>query len=113
MARRLAAAVGALALAAGCAGSETSGAEVEATDRGFSPATITVGRGEEVTFRNTGDDDVWPASDDHPTHERYPEFDPRKSVIAGESWSFTFERPGRWRYHNHLAPDQKGLVVVK
>jgi hypothetical protein len=53
---------------------------------------------------NVDDEAHWPASDDHPTHEEHPEFDPRKPVQPNTEWSFTFERPGQWKYHDHMNP---------
>jgi plastocyanin len=79
----------------------------------FSPATLTVEVGATVTFVNRSGDDKWPASDVHPTHERYPLFDARKTIVPGGSWSFRFDRRGRWTYHDHLSPDVKGVVVVR
>ena len=68
--------------------------------------------GQEVRFVNDAEIPFWPASNIHPTHEIYRDFDPKRPVLPGEAWDFTFERPGFWRYHNHLDPSQSGLVVV-
>ncbi len=97
----------------GGGGGGDDGATVRMGADGFSPETLTVEAGETVTFENTGDDDRWPASNVHPTHELYPEFDARKAVLPDESYSFTFERPGRWGYHDHLNPDLQGTIVVE
>lgn len=55
----------------------------------------------------------WPASNPHPTHEVYPEFDPRRPIEADSSWSFRFDKSGEWRYHDHLAPLFEGKIVVR
>ena len=94
-------------------GSDETGHRVAVTPNGFVPATITIPSGETVTWVNESGDDTWPASDVHPTHERYPGFDARRAVRSEESWSFTFERAGRWTYHDHLLPETKGVVVVR
>jgi len=58
-------------------------------DAGFHPEEITIRKDDTITFTSqTGKEPFWPASDIHPTHGIYPEFDPKKSVPAGESWSF-------------------------
>ncbi|HEV8223906.1 MAG TPA: cupredoxin domain-containing protein, partial [Rubrobacteraceae bacterium] len=77
---------------------------VHVTDEGFEPRSITVEAGRTVVFENAGDEAHWPASDDHPTHQEYPGFDPKKPVPPGEEWSFTFDRPGEWGYHDHMNP---------
>ena len=82
-------------------------------NNGFSPNSITVQQGETVLFKTTRNDAFWPASNDHPTHGIYPEFDPRRPIAANESWSFVFEKAGTWKFHNHAAPFEEGVVVVK
>lgn len=79
---------------------------------GFSPSSITVAVGETVVFMNENSVDMWPASAPHPTHTDYPEFDAKKPVAPGNSYSFTFTRVGTWKYHNHLNPTHFGSVVV-
>ena len=87
-------------------------AEIIMRDNGFEPASLTVAAGTTVVFRNTGDNDHWPASDVHPTHERYSEFDPRKPIPPGGTWNFTFEKEGAWRFHDHLQQRFPGLITV-
>jgi plastocyanin len=113
---RLGLALLACAVLAGCGGGGgggDDGATVRMGADGFSPETLMVEAGETVTFENESDDDRWPASNVHPTHELYPGFDARKAVLPGESYSFTFERRGRWGYHDHLNPDLQGTIVVE
>ena len=80
---------------------------------GFEPLRLEVDAGEEVRFSNESEGTMWPASNIHPTHQIYPEFDAGGPIEPGESWGFTFDRPGFWRYHNHLGPERSGLVVVR
>ena len=80
---------------------------------GFEPLRLEVDAGEEVRFSNESEGAMWPASNIHPTHQIYPEFDAGGPIEPGESWGFTFDRPGFWRYHNHLGPERSGLVVVR
>ena len=80
--------------------------------QGFTPLRLEVEVGQRVLFRNKSDTVFWPASNIHPTHQIYPEFDAKAAIEAGGSWLFTFERPGFWRYHNHLGPERSGLIVV-
>jgi plastocyanin len=108
----------AVLLIAGCGGDDGdsgggNGNTVNMEADGFSPSSLTVQSGDTVTFENTSDEDKWPASNVHPTHELYPEFDAKNAVLPGESYSFTFERTGSWGYHDHLNPELQGTIVVE
>jgi len=96
------------------------------SDSGYSPATITVKKGDTVVFDNKGSFSMWTASAFHPTHKAYPGsgiemcgtntlvaiFDACREYGAGESWEFQFNEAGTWKYHNHLQPNHTGTVVV-
>ena len=79
----------------------------------FYPGSITIEQGEEVVFKNVDSQDHWLASNIHPTHQVYPEFDPLRPIKPGESWSFTFTKAGEWKYHDHLNPHILGTIIVK
>ena len=85
---------------------------VNYTEDGFQPKTITIKKGQTVTWTNKDSDELWVASNPHPTHTDYPGFDELKSIPTGQTYSFTFTKVGNWGYHNHLNPSQKGVVVV-
>ncbi len=86
--------------------------EVSLTPNGFSPKKIMVEVGTTVTFYNKTANSFWPASNFHPAHTLYSDFDPKKPIAPGNSWSFTFEKAGTWEYHDHLAPYFDGEVMV-
>ncbi len=79
----------------------------------YEPSELTVSKGTTVVFVNKSSDWRWPASNLHPTHDIYPEFDPKEPVAPGASWSFSFDRAGSWRMHDHLAPYITGTILVK
>jgi len=85
---------------------------IELRDDGFHPDELSITVGDVVTFTTTREKEFWPASDLHPTHRTYPEFDPRKPISANESWSFTFEELGNWRFHDHLSSNFRGTIIV-
>lgn len=99
---------------------------VEITSAGFNPKTITVKVGDTVTFVNKDSSKHWPASDLHPVHMTYPGsdikkcgtteattiFDACKGMTQSEEYSFTFDKIGRWPFHDHLKPSFAGVVVV-
>jgi plastocyanin len=78
----------------------------------FEPDLITVTKGTRVIFKNADAAPHWPASNPHPTHDIYPEFDPQQNVDPGTEWSFIFGKVGTWKYHDHLNPTVRGTVVV-
>lgn len=87
--------------------------EIEYTDNGFSPTEIKIKIGHSITFVNKSSNPMWVASDDHPTHMIYPEFDSKKAYSSEEIYTFTFEKVGSWNYHNHLRPNDKARVIVE
>lgn len=82
------------------------------TKDGFSPSTITISIGDTIEFKTTLGKQFWPASNLHPTHSIYMEFDPKKPIDADKAWSFTFKKAGLWKYHDHLSPIFKGEIIV-
>jgi plastocyanin len=83
------------------------------SDSGFSPKGITVKLGDTVVFKNESSRGMWVASAPHPTHTDYPEFDAKKAYNNGEAYSFTFQKVGTWKFHNHLNPSDFGSVTVQ
>ncbi len=88
-------------------------AQVIMTPTGFEPETLTVKKNTKVIFKNQDSRDRWPASNLHPTHGIYPEFDPLQGVPSGQDWEFIFDKAGKWKYHDHLFPTLRGLIVVE
>lgn len=90
------------------------------TANGYSPSSLTIGKSDAVVFKNNSQTDIWPASGMHPTHMAYPTkggcidstFDACRALKPGESWSFTFDIAGTWKYHDHLSPKFTGTIVV-
>ncbi len=79
----------------------------------YTPSDLDIKVGDTVEFQNKSDKPFWPASNIHPTHGIYPDFDPKDAVMGGENWSFTFDKAGNWRYHDHLYPYMVGVITVK
>ena len=85
---------------------------VTQTEDGFKPSYIVVQKGSTITFSNQRDTFFWPASDIHPSHSIYSDFDPRRGLEPEEEWSFTFTKEGVWRFHDHLVPTFTGEIYV-
>ncbi|PCI30220.1 hypothetical protein COB52_01780 [Candidatus Kaiserbacteria bacterium] len=96
---------------------EIEGAEysISLTKEGYDPSEITILAGDRITF--SADPEYykfhWPASNIHPTHSIYSEFDPRDPIKSVDKWSFIFDDRGAWRFHDHLAPYYTGVIIVK
>ena len=106
-----------------------SGKTVTVTYNGtsFSPATVTISKGDTVRFVNSGTGSMWVASAVHPSHNVYDgttradhcgssyagiaPFDQCKA--AKETYSFTFTKAGTWGYHDHVNAGATGKVVVQ
>ena len=88
------------------------GVVITLTDKGFQPSEVSIKKGETVTFKTTAGELFWPASNLHPSHLLYPEFDPKEPIQPDASWSFTFETAGVWKFHDHLAPYFTGTITV-
>lgn len=80
---------------------------------GYQPNNITIKKGDSVRFTTTLNTPFWPASNPHPTHVLYSGFDPKKGINPGDSWTYKFEKPGNWFYHDHIDPNKVGEVDVK
>lgn len=104
-----------------------AGTIVSLTNAGYLPTSVTIKKGETVTFKNNSTVQMWTASAMHPAHTAYSgtslsehcpdvantSFDACRGYLPGESWSFKFDKVGTWKYHNHLDPKQYGAVVVE
>lgn len=83
------------------------------TEDGFEPNRIAIATGDKIRFVNQSRSPTWPASDSHPSHALYKEFDPRGPIPPGQSWTFTFTRAGTWKFHDHMRSTISGSVVVE
>lgn len=91
---------------------EVPSAIIVRTDQGFVPDEVTIKQGQTVLWKNESKNFDWPASNIHPTHGIYPEFDPKRPIAPGEEWSFKFDRIGSWQFHDHLQANILGKVNV-
>jgi plastocyanin len=87
--------------------------EVTYDGENFSPKTLTIKVGDYVYFKNASDKSFRPASNPHPAHIDYAEFDAKTGIAAGQTFSFQFLRLGTWNYHDHLNPSAIAKVLVE
>lgn len=86
--------------------------KVNLTASGFNPQTITVKVATKVVWENKSGTTATVNSAVHPTHQVYPPLN-LGSFEDGEVMSLAFDKPGTYKYHNHLNPSQVGTVVVE
>ncbi len=96
------------------------------TDQGFSPKEISIVQGTKVNFINQSSGKMWVASAMHPAHTVYsgtslsqhcPDttgsaFDECVGDEVGTTFSFTFNKVGTWKYHDHINSKMFGSVTV-
>lgn len=80
---------------------------------GFNPKELKIKKGQTVKFINQSDRKMWVASNDHPAHDLYPEFDQKEITERGTTYEFKFDKPGSWGYHNHMYSNHIGTIIVE
>lgn len=83
------------------------------TNDGFVPQELAIAKGDTVVFVSEAEREFWPASNQHPAHTVYPEFDPNQPIPANQTWSFVFHKVGTWGYHDHLHSFHTGSINVR
>lgn len=86
---------------------------IEYKESQFIPSEVKIRKGDTVVWTNRDSSQTWPASAFHPTHQVYRGFDALKGLNTGENYSFTFDKVGNWKYHNHLNPSVTGAIIVE
>lgn len=80
----------------------------------FDPAEIEVEVGESVTWRHADGDDPQSVTADDGSFDSHPDCEsdrPDRCMRGGETFSHTFTRPGRVRYHSRTE-SMSGVVTV-
>ena len=88
--------------------SETPTAAVTAKDNGFSPATIKIQKGQDVTWTNESHAPLQIVGDLKTTGLQQSE-----AISPGETYSFTFDKTGTFNYHDSSNINHKGTVIVE
>lgn len=82
---------------------------VQITDSGFIPETVTIKPGESITWVNT---DM--AAHEVAANPAQEGFDTVAPLGRNQSVTFTFDKAGRYTYHDPLNPDKlKATVIVE
>jgi len=83
------------------------------TDKGFAPKSVEINQGDTVEFVNQSRRLMWVASNNHPAHDILSTFDQFYTAGSGESWQYTFDQKGEWKYHDHVNASRKGTIIVR
>lgn len=86
---------------------------IEMSENGFKPDRVRVKKNTIVQFKNVGQTNMWPASNPHPSHTDYQDFDARRMVKPGETYEFRFKNVGTWGCHDHLSPGLSCRILVE
>lgn len=78
----------------------------------FSPAKLSVKKGEKIIVRNESQVKIQFNSDPHPAHNLYPELN-LGVIEAGQLKTLVITREGTYTYHNHLNASQRGQLVIE
>ena len=88
-------------------------ADVSITKDGFSPETIQMKKGSQITWTNTDEATHQVVTDPHPAHTNLKSLD-SDPLGQGDSFTLTFEKTGTFTYHDETNPLKfKGTVIVK
>lgn len=89
-------------------------ADVSITNLGFNPVTVDIKVGQAVTWINDDSAPHTVASDPYPTDNTLADFNSKGNLSTNDSYSFVFNKPGTYTYHDDLNPyTLQGTVVVK
>ena len=93
------------AVASGYESTPAAAAEVKIDNFTFTPATLTIPAGTQVTWTNRDDIPHNVVSDDKSIKS--------KVLDTDEKFTFTFSKPGEYSYFCSIHPKMKGTIVVK
>ena len=94
-------------------GDETAAVIIHMNANGFEPSSVSIKRGDTVSFINDDAEPHWPASGLHPTHMICPGFDALHGLATGETFRYRFEKSETCPLHDHLNPSLKGVITVE
>ena len=89
-------------------------AEIAIAGSDFSPKTIKVKKGQDVTWMNQDSNPHQISADPYPEGGSLPDLNSQEPLGQGESYTFVFDKAGTYTYHDHLNPESyKGTVIVE
>ncbi len=89
-----------------------AGTAIELTSSGFSPKDIEIAVGTKVVWTNNSGKAAIVNAGPHPVHTSYSPLN-LGSFNNGETLELVFDKAGTYSYHNHLSPQQGGIITVR
>jgi plastocyanin len=87
---------------------------ISITGSSFSPATLQIKAGSQVTWTNKDTTKHQVAADPHALHNSIPGFNSDLVLNPNDNYNYTFEQAGTYYYHDEMHPlDMRGTIVVK
>ncbi len=84
-------------------------ATITITSQGFVPATVRVPNGMQVIWTNIDSSPHQVAADPYPLNNSISRFNSNIILHPKDSYSYVFEKPGRYTYHDERNPLNKSL----
>jgi len=82
--------------------------QINYTDSGFNPMTITIKVNTPVKFSNKSSNKLWVKSNDPDLKD----LDQKKASVENDEYTYVFSKVGTWKYFNREKSDKTGIVVV-
>jgi plastocyanin len=93
---------------------EVQPAVIVMNEVGFSPNTLTIKAGSSVTWTNEDASPHHVTSEPFPSNDALPELNSEGPLQNGDSYTFVFEEPGTFHYHDQINPyEYKGTIIVE
>jgi plastocyanin len=86
--------------------------KVTISHSGFSPAAVTINKGETINWTNNDRANHQVVIDTYSGKENYNDFKSSESLSQGAIYGMTFYKVGAYFYHDQLNPELKGTVNV-
>lgn len=84
------------------------------SNEGFSPATVTIKKNQNVEWINVDDAQHQIASDPHPTDDSLESLNDDIPLEKDDSFSYVFDKAGTYTYHDEFNPLKfNGTVIVE
>ncbi|HEY6736282.1 MAG TPA: cupredoxin domain-containing protein [Candidatus Saccharimonadia bacterium] len=79
-------------------------ARVNITAQGFVPATITIARGQAITWTNSDTAPHGVSSDPYPRNNGLPGLNSANPLLTNNSFTYVFDKTGTFTYHDQQNP---------
>jgi plastocyanin len=84
------------------------------TADGFEPSTVTIKKGQAVSWVNRDSEPHQVATDPYPQENGLVGFTAPAPSTTDDSYVFIFDKAGQFTYHDHLNPEKyQGTIIVK